>query len=171
MEPLQHDPRTKLQIKEALYEFLYGPVQKRYQEQLRQIIMQNTLLIKGSHASFIYKNVYYSEESTPSPRKMNRLHPSLIPAMEDYLEEVLHLNSQEMPHVIGFITQVLNASNDFEDYLKAFPSVLHPPLEKLIASCPYHNRKLTDKEIEKLQAKNTKQIDLIKQRLVTNLII
>ena len=31
MEPLQHDPRTKQQVKEALYQFLYGPVQKRYQ--------------------------------------------------------------------------------------------------------------------------------------------
>lgn len=171
MEPLQHDPRTKLQIKEALYEFLYGPVQKRNEQQLHQIIMQNMLLIKGSHASFIYKDVFYTNESTSPPRKMNRLHPSLVPAMEDYLKDTNLVNSQEMPYVVGFINQVLNASNNFEDYLKAFPSVLHPPLEKLIASCPYHNRKLTDKEIEKIQAKNSKQIDMIKQRLVTNLII
>ena len=171
MEPLQHDPRTKQQVKEALYQFLYGPVQKRYQQQLHQIIQQNTLLIKGSHASFIYKNVFYSNENTPPPRKMNRLHPSLVTAMEDYLKDVEVLNQQEIPYVIGFITQVLNASNDFEDYLKTFPPILHPPLEKLIASCPYHNRKLTDKEIERLQAKNTKPINLIKQRLVTNLII
>ena len=171
MEPLQHDPRTKQQVKEALYQFLYGPVQKRYQQQLHQIIQQNTLLIKGSHASFIYKNVFYSNENTPPPRKMNRLHPSLVTAMEDYLKDVEVLNQQEIPYVIGFITQVLNASNDFEDYLKTFPPILHPPLEKLIAPCPCHNRKLTDKEIETLQAKNTKQIDLIKQRLVTNLII
>ena len=76
MEPLQHDPRTKQQVKEALYQFLYSPVQKRYQQQLRQLIQQNTLLIKSSHASFVYKNVFYSNENTPSPRKMNRLHPS-----------------------------------------------------------------------------------------------
>ena len=171
MEPLQHDPQIKQQVKEALYQFLYGPVQKRYQQQLHQINQQNTLLIKGSHASFVYKNVFYSNENTPSPRKMNRLHPSLVTAMEDYLKDVEVLNQQEIPYVIGFITQVLNASNDFEDYLKTFPPILHPPLEKLIASCPCHNRKLTDKDIEKLQTKNAKPINLIKQRLVTNLIL
>ena len=171
MEPLQHDPRTKQQVKNALYQFLYGPVQKRYLQQLHQILQQNTLLIKGSHASFIYKNVFYSNESTPPPRKMNRLHPSLVTVMEDYLKDMGVLNQQEMPYVIGFITQVLNASNAFEDYLKVFPSVLHPPLEKLIASYPCHNRKLTDKEVEKLQSLNSKQIDMIKQRLITNLII
>lgn len=171
MEPLQHDPRTKQQVKEALYQFLYGPVQKRYQEQLHQIIVQNTLLIKGSHASFIYKNEFYSNEGTSPPRRMNRLHSTLVPTMEDYLKEINQMNKQEMPYVIGFITQVLNASNAFEDYLKVFPSVLHPPLEKLIASYPCHNRKLTDKEVEKLQSLNSKQIDMIKQRLITNLII
>ena len=82
MEPLQHDPRTKQQVKEALYQFLYGPVQKRYQEQLHQIIVQNTLLIKGSHASFIYKNEFYSNEGTSPPRRMNRLHSTLVPTME-----------------------------------------------------------------------------------------
>lgn len=170
-EPLQHDPRTKQIIKETLYDYLYSPVQKQYQAQLDQIILQNTLLIKSGHQSFHYKGVYYSKENTPPPRKMNRLYPSLVSVMDDYLQEIVQLNTREVPFVLGFITSVLNASNDFQDYLKVFPSVLHPPLEKLIASYPCRTQALTEKEIEKLQTKNSKPIDLIKQRLVTNLII
>lgn len=171
MEPLQHDPCTKQQLKDLLYEFLYAPVHRQYQQTLHSIITRNTLATRSGHKSFIYKGVVYNMDQVAPPRKMTRLIPALVPEMNAYLAEVTRLNTQEVPYVVGYITQVLNASNNFQDYLQAFPSVLHPTLEKIIASCPYRNQKLTPEEIQAIQAKNQKAINLLKQRVVINLII
>ena len=171
IEDLQHDPRTKQQIKDMLYEFLYAPVQQRYQQQLHHIIIRNTQAIHSSHRSFMYKGTVYSMDGAPPIGKMNRLIPALQPDMDAYLAEVTQLNSKEVPYVLGFITQVLNASNHFPDYLRAFPSVLHPPLEKMMATCPCRNNQLSEDQLHSLQEKNQHSIDLLKQRVVTNLII
>ena len=171
MEPLHHDPRTKQQIKDMLYQFLYGPVQQQYQQQLNTIITQNSIACKSGYKAFLYKGVVYSMETVPPPRRLPRLVSSLIPAMDAYLKEVTQLNTQEVPFVVGYITQVLNSSNNFQDYLKVLPSVLHPPLEKMIASCPCRLQVLTEEAIQGLQEKNQKSIELLKKRVMTNLII
>lgn len=168
---LQHDPRTKQQIKDALYEFLYAPVQKHYHQQLTSILTRNTLLNKSGHKSLVYKGELYSMENTPPPRKMNRLDPSLAPDMEAYLAAITRLNTQEVPYVLGYITQVLNASNSFQDYLRMFPKVLHGPIEQMIPNCPCRNDLMSESDVNGLVEKNKHSIDLLKQRVVTNLIL
>lgn len=171
IETLQHDPRTKQNIKEMLYLFLYGKVQKQFEQQLAQIIRQNTLMNKYTHDSFLYRGEYYSNEKSPPPRKMNRLDASLIGAMDAYIQETRKLNQQEIPKVVGYITQVLNSSNDLQDYLKIFPAVLHPPLEKLIKTCPFRNQTLTEAQVQQIQASTDTVVTLVKQRMITNMII
>lgn len=168
---LQHDPRTKQNIKEALYHHLYAPVLKAFKARIDTLIVRNCGLMKVSHKSFLYKGELYHCDTPPFPRKANRLSPSLVPDMEDYLKDRQQIDECEMPYVMGFITQVLNASNDFEDYLEVFPPALHTPIRQFIASCPCHNRHLTPAEVETLRLKNLDSITLIKNRMVTNLLI
>lgn len=168
---LQHDPRTKQQIKDMLYAFLYGPIQKQFKKQLDAIIIKNAVLSQASHASFTYKGIVYSCDPGPPPRKMTRLVPQLQPLMEDYLKELRQLNSQELPYVLGFITQVLNASNNLHDYLKVFPEAIHQPIDAYIASCPCRTKHLTDFDVDCMQKKNAATIVMIKQRMTTNLLI
>ena len=170
-EVLQHDPRTKQMIKDMLYAFLYDPVQKKFKQRLDAIITKNTVLLGATHNSFIYRNVVYSCDTQKMPRKMNRLVPQLVPVMEEYLKDAQQLNNSELPYVLGFINQVLNASNDLHDYLKVLPSALHQPIEALIATCPCRTKKLSDQGIAELQKANQSAVELIKQRMVTNLII
>ena len=170
-EPLQHDPKTKQQIKDMLYAFLYTPVEKQLEKQLEQIITRNCLALSLGHRSFAYKGVLYNLDMSKPPRRMNPLAPSLTGVMEDYLKEVKQLNTVELPYVLGFITAVLNASNDLHDYLRVLPDALHPPIEALIASCPGRTKKLTDFDADSMQKKHQKPIDLIRQRMVTNLLI
>ena len=170
-EVLQHDPRTKSQIKDLLYAFLYEPVQRQFKARLDSLIKRNTVILGASHQSFIYKGNLYTCDITPPPRKLNRLVPQLVPDMEAYLTDQKQINDKEMPYVVGFINQVLNASNDLHDYLRVLPQSLHPPIQKLIDSCPCRTKKLTDAEVQEMQAKNQRYIDLVKQRMVTNLLI
>ena len=171
VEDLQHDPRTKQQIKDMLYAFLYDPVQRQFKTRLDTLINRNILISGASHKSFTYKGCFYTNDLTPPPRKMNRLVPQLHADMDAYLTEVKLLNDKEVPYVLGFINQVLNSSNNLHDYLRLLPSSVHQPIQKLIDSCPYRTKKLTDEQVQELQARNKQSIDLVKARMVTNLLI
>ena len=171
MDSLQHDPRTKQQIKEALYDFLYTPVEKQFKLRLDTLIIQNTLLGGHRHKSFSYKGVTYNCDVTHPPRKMNRLLPQLQPAMDEYLNELKLLNETELPFVIGFINQVLNASNDLGDYLRLLPESVHFPVERLLATCPCKMQNLSEETVAEFRKKNEASLQLMKQRLAINLII
>lgn len=169
---VQHDPKIKTQIKDALYQFLYEPIQKQFQDQLERIAVQNSIINRCSHNSFMYRNVLYNcDPQTPLPRKMNRLHPKLHATMNEYLRETSAINEQEMPYVLGYINQVLNSSNYFQDYLRLFPHVVHGLLHQLIQSCPCRSPSLPDETVKLLQQKNRSAIELMKQRMVTNLLL
>lgn len=170
-ESLQHDPRTKSQIKDILYAFLYAPVQKKFKTRLDTLITRNTSLTGASHNSFIYKDNLYSCDAGKLPRKLTRLVSQLHPQMDEYLKDQKTLNDIEISYVVGFITTVLNASNDLQDYLRVFPESVHRPIEQLIASCPCRNKKLTEFDVSCMQKKHQTTIDLIKQRMVLNLLI
>lgn len=169
---LQHDPRTKQQIKDALYTYLYAPVERKLKRTLDELIVANSRALASSHDSFIYRNkVYKREETSKVPRRKNPLVPALHERMDAYLAQVEQLNTQEIPYVVGFINQVLNSSDDMQDYLRVFPEPLHPPLHEMIDKCPCHTTKLKTETVEELVARNQEPIELIKHRLVHNLLL
>lgn len=170
-EQLQHDPRTKQQIKDVLYELLYTPIQKQFKARLDQIIVKNAVLGGYSHQSFMYKNVLYNCDHNAPPRKMNRLVIQMQPAMNEYLRELKQLNEKEMPYVLGYITQVLNSSNESHDYLRLLPPAVHHSIQGLINTGPCRGKKLPDETVALLQEKNLGPVQLMKNRMVTNLLI
>lgn len=171
MDKLEHDPRTKQQIKDALYSFLYEPVTRQLKNRLDTLIVRNTLMGGYMHKHFTYKGVTYNGDVSPLPIKRNRLVPQLKDEMEQYLQDMDQLNNHELPYVLGFINQVLNASCDLTDYLRVLPESIHQPLQQLVATCPYRTTTLSEKKVEQLVSKNVEPIELMKKRLVTNLLI
>lgn len=169
-DKIQHDPRTKQYIKDMLYSFIYSPIKKQLKNQLDSIIQKNCVILCASHSSFMYRGTYYSSDNTKPPRQIPSLSRKLYPDMDSYLKEIKQLDTIELPYVIGFITQVLNASDDLHDYLRVFPEDIHKPLEKIIASYPCRTKHLSEDAVLALQTKNKTPIDLMKQRLVINLI-
>lgn len=169
-EHLQHDPRTKQQIKDLLYTSLYDPVQKQFKARLDGIISKNSSLITSSHGSFIYKGEFYTNDPNKPPMKMNRLVAQLRPQMDEYLKDLKQLNDYELPYVLGFINQVLNSSNSLQDYIRILPESMHQPLKQLIDTCPCRQHVLTEAKIKELHDKNQESINMIKQRMVRNLI-
>lgn len=168
---LQHDPKTKQQIKEILFNFLYGPVEAHFKKELSAIILKNSALLNTTEHSFSYKGVTYSIDAPAVIRKMPRLNPTLYPVMDKYLKETKQLNNTELPYVLGFINQVLNSSNNLQDYLKLLPESVHGPIQQLIATCPCRLIELSPERIEHFKEKNKTPIDLIKQRMLTNLLL
>lgn len=168
---LQHDPRTKQQIKDGIYAFLYAPVEKQFKQRIDSLIVKNTVISGYTHKSFMFKNVFYTCDSDAPPRRMNRLHIKCQPDMLDYIRDLKQLNEKEMPFVLGYINQVLNSSNDLHDYLRLLPEAVHFPIQELINSCPCRTKSLSDETVALLKTKNQSPIDMMKSRMVTNLLI
>lgn len=168
---IQHDPRTKKQIKDILYAYLYSPVLKQFSERLNIIIVKNSLMRGVQHQSFSYKGEFYSCDVTAPPRKLTRLDPRLHSDMDAYLKDIEKLNRHELPYVLGYLNQVLNASNSLTDYLSVFPASIHRPIENLIASCPCRACTFTKETQDELINNNKLAITMLKERLMANLII
>ena len=170
-ERLSHDPRTKQTIKDTLYHHLYDPVLQQFNARLEQIVVRNAVMLGSAYHSFSYKGEKYSTGTGALPRRMDRLHKSLYPVMDEYLTDIKALNDHEVPHVLGYINQVLNNSNELHDYLKMLPASIHRPIEELIATYPCRTVGLSTESIQSLKERNQSAIDLVKYRLMVNLLI
>jgi hypothetical protein len=171
VESLQHDGLTKTLVKNTLYDYIYKPVQKDFLARRDAIIIKNAMICGFTHKSFFYKGVLYSCDTTAPSRPWNKLCQQLREQMDEYLQDLDELNKKELPYVLGYITQILNASNHFGDYLRLFPDCLHSPLTKLIASCPCHTDVLDESQIQQLTMQNQESIALIRRRMMSNLLI
>lgn len=171
-EELVYDPKSKELIKTKIYEFLYAPVDRDFDKRLRTIITKNSLLHGNDQQWLAYKGEYYQfDEAKARPRPVNRLKPELKPVMDEYLADIKKLNEYELPYVLGFITQVLNSSNSVQDYFKVFPESTHKPIQALIHRCACKSAALTPELVEKLTEQNAVPIELMKKRMVLNLLI
>lgn len=167
---LHHDPHTKTQIKQVLYEHLYDPVQREYKQRMDKLIRKNCQIIGSAYESFNFRGETYAVDNSPLPRKANKLHPTLQDAFLHLLGEIKTLNEYELPQVLGFINRVLNSSNNLQDYLRLFPAAIHTPLLKVINPCPCRIDQLEAERVAKFQLDQALPISLLKQRLVLNLI-
>ena len=168
---LQYDPKTKMQVKELLYQALYAPVDRHFKKRINALITKNSSLVVSPHRSFVYRGELYSLETSKPPAKFNRLVPELRPEMETYLKDIKTLNDHELPYVLNYFNQVLNSSDSLEDYLCTIPTYLHTPLKKLIATCPCRARTSTEAQIAELNTKNAQSLSLMGQRMARNLIL
>ena len=166
---LQNDPRTKQMIKDMLYSHIYDPVEYRLHEKLKLIMGKNRLLNHHDMDYFSYKAKVYSLDGTLI-RSAPKLDPSLHGEMQEYLKELNELNRVEIPYVLNFINQALNASNDLRDYLKILPECLHKPIQELIDAHECRTERLTAEEVEAFKKRNTDSILMVKKRLMLNLL-
>lgn len=165
---VQNDPRTKQMIKDMLYHHIYDPVEYRLHEKLKLIMGKNRLLNHHEVDYFSYKAKVYSLDGT-TMRSAPRLDPSLHEEMQEYLKELNELNRVEIPYILNFINQALNASNDLRDYLKILPECLHQPIQELIDAHECQTERLSPEEVESFKERNANSIVMVKKRLLLNI--
>lgn len=170
---LTYDPRTKQLIKDKIYAHLYEPTKAQFKKRLKAIVQQNSTLHQNAQVAFRYNGeIYFDHEyKPPFPQPINQLHPSLHSLMDEYLEDLDMLNTEELPYVLNYITQVLNSSDHLPDYFKLFPSSIHAVIQELINNCVCRADSITPDKAEDIKRKNTVPIELMKQRMVLNLLI
>jgi len=161
----------KSRVTDAIYQYLYTPAMTQLSKQLDILIIKNTISCGYSHKSFMYNNEFYSCDTNSPPRKINRLAPKLYPEMLKYLQDVSQLSKEELPIVMGYVNQILNSSNDPDDYTYLLPDALHNLIYKLIPKYLGKTEGLLSTTTIALRNKNQVALDMIKQRMVLNLII
>lgn len=165
-------PRTKAQIKDALIEFLYKPVEVSMKRRIDELIIANTRAGKYSYKSFHYKgNQYHCEEGLP-PRNWNKLLPQFKNQMDEWLADFKRVEELERPFIFGFLNQVLNSSNHLADYYALLPESAHQPIKAMKIDNPLYPYPFMDKDrVDQLIAKNAVPIQMMKSRMVTNLLL
>ena len=170
-DPLKYDPRTKMQVKDLLYQSLYEPLDRHFKKRINEIIAKNSTLINSTHRSFIYRGELYTLETTKPPVRFNRLVAELRPTMEEYLSDIKQLNDHELPYVLNYFNQVLNTSDSLQDYLSILPEHMHPPLKKLMESCPCRVCTLSSDKAKALNTQNQISLNLMSLRRARNLLL
>jgi len=161
----------KITLRNDIHFILYDPIYKQLTVQINALILKNTVSCGYSHLSFKFNNRLYECDKTKAPRKTNHLTLSLYPAMYAYLDIVTQLDKKELPIVMGYINQVLNISNDPDDYAYLLPETFISLIYNRIPRYPDKSDKLLSPLTITLRNKNQVALDMIKQRLVSNLLI
>lgn len=172
MDILEHDPNSKLRVRDALLLVIYQPCLAKMQASLTKIIDRNNTCWNAPQNGFLFQGKYYSVDNRPPPPvdECNFLHPKLFSEMFDYLKKEREI-LDESARIDSYLTKILNASDSFPDYFKLFPAFLHPTLQKFVDSCPCHNRQLNDAEIQSLQKESETAVQLIQERMVFNILL
>jgi len=121
-------------------------------------------------SGFVYKGEYFRDANTQHSLNVNRLIPDLHAEMDEYLAEVNKEIPNEQIIVKGYITKILNASDNPADYMRLFPECLLPSVERenrMYGSLP---SLLSEPNIILLLKETEEAKNLAMQRMVRNLL-
>lgn len=176
MNETAYDFVVKQHIKDVLYTHLYGSVDARYNASMDQLIERNSYECGNAQLAFVYdgqmvRHSQFVPKGSPPIHKTNPLASELVSPYLQLQAERNQLFTKELPYVMGYINQVLNISDSFDDYVALLPESLHNVLERLRSECPRLPQELQQSDLENLRGKNTSSIELLKQRLLSNLLM
>jgi len=171
MELVYQGPTIKQQLKDLLYGFLYTQVNQQFVERLQAITTRHRQLSNSAQPYFLFRGeVYCGDPTVQRDGRIRQLVRGLHPDMDEYVKELKELNDYEIPMVLGFFTNMLNASNDVQDYLRILPESMHTAFDDWLTVYPSTSTTLTDAQIAEIQARNALPIKLLKGRLFLNLL-
>lgn len=163
--------RAKFVIKQLIMEQLYSSYEQRNKDVYIEMCRKNCALPnKNTHLHFVYKGELHNFETTVPPLPRNRLDPSFFEAYERHKREIKEVGTQEIPVVEHFLNQVLNASPNPWDMLWVLPDFLHEMIKEQLVKTGNEGRKLTKEQEASLKEKGIIPIQLMKQRMVHNLL-
>lgn len=155
-----------------LRDYLYEPVMAQQHQALKRIIERNNQLLNRTSNFVQFRGEMYTVSPLiKPPRMIQRLDPRLESDMLEYLHERADIDNTEKPFVMGFVNQVLNSSDHPQDYLRLLPASVHRPVLEYIQGHVIQDTWLRDDQVNALLAQNAHAIQLMKNRMVLNLLI
>ena len=166
-------PRAKTNLQTAMMQFIFDPFMKYWNRRVDKIIEKHVLLCSSTQYGFSYKG----EDFTGSNKRLlhppiQRLDRSLYSDMDALLREREVIILYEQPLVNSVLCALMNLSNNPWDYFQILPKELHPAWEHFKTNMPTsYESEVTDSIISAFQTKHEAVFDVVRIRMVTNLIL
>ena len=166
-------PKAKTNLQTAMMSFIFDPFMKYWNRRVDKIIEKHVLLCSSTQYGFSYKG----EDFTGSGKQLlrppvQRLHKSLTVDMDALLRERETVSLYEEPLVKSVLCALMNLSNNPWDYFQILPKELHPAWEHFKAKMPTgYESEVTESIISAFQTKHEAAFDVVRIRMVTNLIL
>lgn len=166
-------PRAKTNLQTAMMSFIFDPFMKYWNRKVDKIIEKHVMLCASTQQGFNYKG----EDFTGSAKRLlhppiQRLHKSLAIDMDALLRERETVSLYEEPLVKSVLCALMNLSNNPWDYFQLLPEELHPVWERYKTQLPTgYESEITEAIVSAFQTKYEAAFDVIRIRMVTNLIL
>lgn len=166
-------PRAKTNLQTTMMSFIFDPFMKYWNRKVDKIIEKHVLLCSSTQYGFSYKG----EDFTGSNKRLlhppiQRLDRSLYSDMDALLREREVIILYEQPLVNSVLCALMNLSNNPWDYFQILPKELHPAWEHFKTNMPTsYESEVTDSIISAFQTKHEAAFDVVRIRMVTNLIL
>ena len=166
-------PRAKTNLQTAMMQFIFDPFMKYWNRKVDKIIEKHVLLCSSTQFGFSYKG----EDFTGSNKRLlhppiQRLDRSLYSDMDALLREREVIILYEQPLVNSVLCALMNLSNNPWDYFQILPKELHPAWTHFKTNMPTsYESEITDSIISAFQTKYEAVFDVVRIRMVTNLIL
>jgi len=168
----QREPRLRSVLQSLLLDGIYAPIKAVFAKRLSQITDNNVAISQTFDISFMYKGIYYTQyPDLRQPRIKPRLVPELYERMDEYLADLQEITGYEKAIVSGYLSAAVTAAKYPEDLLVLLPESIQYPLQEYLEGYPDNASKISPEAVSELQTRHSKAIELMKQRLVLNLLI
>lgn len=161
----------KLKVREALLAYVYGPVLKRNELRLKELIDENDALVGVQYFGFVYRNRFHTQTRyTRPPQNIPRLFSSLHARMDEILDEERIIEREERPLIAGYLQKWLNSSDDAEQLFQRLPTALRAPFQELLITEGMQLPDVDMDEAAQVLGIGERSLDALKVRLMTNII-
>lgn len=166
-------PKAKTNLQTIMMQFIFNPFFQYWNRKVDKIIEKHVLLCASTQYGFSYKGEDFIGSSKQLLRPpIQRLHRSLYSDMDALLRERDAISLYEQPLINSTLCALMNLSNNPWDYFQLLPKELHPAWEQFKANMPTgYESEITDSIISAFQTKHEAAFDVVRIRMVTNLIL
>lgn len=166
-------PKAKTNLQTTMMEFIFNPFMCYWNRRVDKIIERHVLLCSSTQYGFSYKGENFTGSSKQLLRPpVQRLHKSLYSDMDDLLRERETVTLYEEPLIKSVLCALMNLSNNPWDYFQLLPKELHLAWEHFKTKMPTgYESEITDSIISAFQTKHEAAFNVVRIRMVTNLIL
>lgn len=160
-------------LKKRIMQFVYEPTETSLAQQLQKIAEANSSLHNNRQPLFKHAGCLYGDFSDPIHREyhlVNKLEDPLIPQFEKYLIQMRDIETEQV-YISSYLNSVLNSSEHIADYLAILPKCLHKIFGDADLLKTYGAPTLSTEKVQRINARNQKAVQFIKERLLWSIIV
>jgi hypothetical protein len=157
---------SRADLLNSIVEYAYTKPGQELKVKLNHIIWKFKMTHPSGACAFMFKGQYYCEEGSTYKGRPPMLRGELVGPMEAWLKESKEL-ADERDAAKNVIVCALTKATSKQDCLLLLPDCLHAPVQK---SADFGHSTITKEEALAFIEQNKAHFDLIKKRLLLNMI-